>query len=218
MSPLWSSVHTHIWTHLQTYTQMWDLFKWPPFFEILWKDYCFYFAIFLNYAVSKAVWCDSADYLKLWRPFGANTPKDVFGVRLCSLTGHGSTIHCQVQMLVSLGKTCGGHYVFSILHSLCVSALLSDFVALVCSSRCLLRKSSKWRQMPWSFSAFSILACLLWHLKCTLREQTLIFPFLLKPQAPSAVISVQHPWCSMAAVSVCLSCNFCHPLPVTLCI
>lgn len=83
--------------------------------------------------------------------------------------------------------------------SLCLTLLLLS------EAQWLLEKSSKWRQMPWSFTAFNILACLLWHFYCIPRKRALLFPFLLKPQAPSVVISVQHPWCSRAAVSVCLS-------------
>lgn len=152
----------------------------------------FFFLLFFNpavapnYAVSEAVWCDLTDD-ELWRAFGSRPQRvSFFGVRVCSLTGHGYATHCQVQTLVSWGNWLGGGpYVFSISHSLWVSALLFDLLPWYVS-QCLLGKSSKWRQMPWSFTAFSILTCC--DTYCTLREQALVFPFLFKPQAPSVVI------------------------------
>lgn len=122
-------------------------------------------------------------------------------VGVYSLTGRGKATHRQVQTLFSLGNWLVVVTMWFLFHTLtlCLTLLLLS------EAQWLLEKSSKWRQMPWSFTAFNILACLLWHFYCIPRKRALLFPFLLKPQAPSVVISVQHPWCSRAAVSVCLS-------------
>lgn len=81
-------------------------------------------------------------------------------------------------------------------------------------SHCLLGKSSIWKQMPWSFTAFSILACLLWHFYCILRKQALVFPFLLKPKHHLlSLVSNIH---DVAGLCLPLSCNPCQPLFVNL--
>lgn len=164
--------------------------------------------------VSKAVWCDLLDDFKLWRPFGVKTPKAFFWVRVWSLTGQGNATHCQVQKLMPPGNwfvvVCPSCLFYTL--SLC---LLFSLILLFWSvSLPPWEKQYMKAKMPWSFTAFSILACLLWHFYCILRKQALVFPFLLKPKHHLlSLVSNIH---DVAGLCLPLSCNPCQPLFVNL--
>lgn len=119
------------------------------------------------------------------------------GLRCAShLTGHGSNTHCQVQILMSRRN-----WLVLLFHT--VSVLLSGFVALCSISMFRFGKAVNEGKFLELSLHVAFLACLLWHFYCTLSKQPLVFPIILKPQAPSVVISVQHLWYSSAVDSAC---------------
>lgn len=83
--------------------------------------------------------------------------------------------YCQFWMLVSPGNWLVCFYTVFLY-------LLFSLILLCWSvSRCLDGKNNKWKQMPWSLTAFSILACC--DIFTTFSESRLWFsPFLLKPK------------------------------------
>lgn len=158
--------------------------------------------------VSKAVWCDywmilNCEGLLVSRP-----------QRLSS--GWGCD-HWQVKvmpLIVRFKSLCPQEtdlwWSLCFTLSLSVSALLSDFVVLVCLIACL--GKAVYESLEVSLHLAFLLACLLWHFYCILRKQALVFPFLLKPKHHLlSLVSNIH---DVAGLSLPLSCNPCQPLLV----
>lgn len=126
-------------------------------FEVVisWKDFCFYPGVTQCQKLSDVIHLMILNCQGLLVP---RPPKGFFGVKVVLLTGHGNATHCQVQTLASLGNCLAVVPVCFLFHAAFLCLLLSLTLLLSCVSQWLLGKSSKWRQMPWSFTAFSTLA------------------------------------------------------------